>query len=107
MSALTYFKVIEIFDDRNPYPMLLGIDWATDTNGVINLKKHKMVFEKKSLHVVVPLDATEGACYTKPMRDDDSDDNLDCIYKITAREQDWVNPIAYGRIFWDHESSYT
>lgn len=33
------FKVIEIMDDSNPYPVLLGIDWATDMNRVINLKK--------------------------------------------------------------------
>jgi len=32
------FKVIEIVDDNNPYPALLGIDWATDMNGVINLR---------------------------------------------------------------------
>ena len=39
--------MIEIVDDRNPYPVLLGIDWATDMNGVINLKERKMIFEKK------------------------------------------------------------
>lgn len=39
MSALDGFEVIEIVDDNNPYPALLGIDWATDMNGVINLKK--------------------------------------------------------------------
>jgi len=38
-SALAYFEAIEIVDDNNPYPVLLGIDWATDMNGVINLKK--------------------------------------------------------------------
>jgi len=38
-SALANFEVIEIVDDNNPYPALLGIDWATDMNGVINLKK--------------------------------------------------------------------
>ena len=54
------FEVIEIFNDRNPYPTLLGIDWATDMNGFINLKKRKMIFEKKSLCVVVPLDPAEG-----------------------------------------------
>ena len=48
MSALADFEVIEIVDDRNPYPALLGINWATDMNGVINLKKRKMIFEKKS-----------------------------------------------------------
>jgi len=38
-SALADFEVIEIVDDNNPYPALLGIDWAIDMNGVINLKK--------------------------------------------------------------------
>lgn len=52
--------MIEIVDNSNPYPALLGIEWATDMNEVINLKKHKMIFERKSLHIVVPLDLTEG-----------------------------------------------
>jgi len=77
------FEVIETFDDNNPYSMLLGIDWATNMNGVINLKKHKMIFEKKSLRIVVLLDPAERAQYTELVRDDDSDDDLDCIYKIT------------------------
>ncbi len=78
--------------------MLLGIDWATDMNGVINLKKHKMIFEKNSLHVVVPFDPTEGSCYMEPVHNYEIDDDLDCIYKITAREKDWVNPTVDGRI---------
>ena len=36
-NTLADFEVIEI--DSNPYPVLLGINWATDMNGVINLKK--------------------------------------------------------------------
>jgi len=47
VSTLEDFKVIEIVDDNNPYPTLLGIDWATGMNGVKNLKKCKMIFEKK------------------------------------------------------------
>ena len=47
------FEVIEIVNDNNPYPALLGIDYATDMNRVINMKKHKMIFEKKSLCVAV------------------------------------------------------
>ena len=53
------FEVIEIIDDSNPYLALLGIDWATDMNGVINLKRQKLTFEKKSLHFIVPLDPAE------------------------------------------------
>jgi len=61
VSVQVDFEVIEIVDDSNPYPALLGIDWATDMNGIINLKKHKMILAKKSLRVVVPLDPAEGA----------------------------------------------
>lgn len=83
-STRTDFEVIEIVDDSNPYPALLGIYWATNMNKVMNLKKHKMIFKKKSLCVVVPLDLVEGARYIEPVHDDDSDDDFDCIYKITA-----------------------
>lgn len=106
-STLADFEVIEIVDDINPYPTLLRIDWATDMNGVINLKKRKMIFEKKSLRVVVPLDLVEGLRYTEPVQDYESDDNMDHIYKITAQYQDWVNLVADGCITWDHESSHT
>jgi len=76
-SALVDFEMIEIVDDKNPYPMLLGIDWAIDMNGVINLKKQKMIFEKKYICVVVPLDPIEGMSYTKPVCDYESADDLD------------------------------
>jgi len=51
MSALADFEVIEIVDDNNPYPVLLGIDWVTDMNRVINLKTRKMIFEKRKRFV--------------------------------------------------------
>jgi len=95
-STLDDFEVIEIVDENNPYPALLGIDWATDMNGVINLKNQKMIFEKKLLHVIVPLDLAEGSCYTEPVRNYESDNDLDCIYKITVRDQDWLNLIVNG-----------
>lgn len=50
-SMLVDFEVIEIVDDRNPYPVLLGINWVTYMNGVINLKKCKNDFlEKVTVH---------------------------------------------------------
>ena len=99
--------MIDIVDESNPYPTLLGIDWAIDMNGVINMKKHKMIFKKKSLRVVVLLDLAKGARYIEPVRNDNSDDILDCIYNITTQEEDWVNPTVDGRISWEHESSCT
>ena len=73
---LADFEVIEIVDDSNPYPAYIGIDWDTDMNGVINLKKHKMIFEKKSLCIIIPLDPIKGSFY----------DDFNYIYKITAWE---------------------
>lgn len=105
---LDHIEVIEIVDESNQYPALLGIDWVIDMNGVINLKKHKMKFEKKSLKVVVPLNPIEGACYTKPIRNYvESDDDLDQIYKITTQEKDWINPTTDGKISWKRDSSCT
>ena len=66
-----------------------------------------MSFEKKSLCIVVPLDPTKGPCYIEPVHDYKSDENLDQIYKITVRDQDWVNLAADGCIAWDHEISCT
>ena len=83
-SALADFELIEIVDDNNPYPVLLGIEWASDMNGVINLKKRKMIFEKKSLCVFVPLDLAEGSRCMEPVRDYERDNELDYIYKITT-----------------------
>lgn len=56
-----------------------------------------MLFERKTLCMVVLLDPAEGLRYTKMVRDyEERDDYLDHIYKITMRDQDWVNPIADG-----------
>jgi len=107
VSTLTNFEVINIVGDNNPYHALLWINWATDMNGVINLKKQKMIFDKNSLRVVVPLDLAEGARYTEPVRNEDSDDELDCIYQITKRDQDRVNPTTDRRISWDRDNSCT
>lgn len=38
-SGLADFEVIEIVDDNNPYPTLLGIDWVFNMDALINLRK--------------------------------------------------------------------
>jgi hypothetical protein len=54
------FEVIDIMDDSNPYPALLGIDWAFKNNVVLNLKKRQMSIENDTMRVVAPLDPYEG-----------------------------------------------
>ena len=85
VSTVTEFEVIEIIDDSNPYPALLGIEWAMENAAVINLKKRQMNFEGKGLRVIIPLDPSQGERYIKPLRDEDQD-VLDHIYNITAKE---------------------
>lgn len=77
-------------------------------NGVINLKKRKISFERKSLRVIVPLDPTEGVCYTEQIHDYVENDNeMDQIYKITTRDQDWINPMIDGWTAWERYISCT
>ena len=54
-----------------------------------------MTFEGKSLRVIVPLDPSQGERYTEPIIDEDQN-VLDHIYNITAKEEDYVNPIDEG-----------
>ena len=102
VSTFADFKVIEIIDDSNPYPALLGIEWAPDNDAVINLKKRQMNFEGKGLRVIVPLDPSQGD--TEPLKDEDQD-FLDHIYNITAKEEDYVDPTTEGIMDWQCDSS--
>ena len=89
VGVLADFEVIEIMEDVDPYPTLLGLDWAIDMGGVINLKKCSMVFENNSTRVIVPLDLAEGAWYTEPAY---AEEEIDHIYRLTTQDEDRVNP---------------
>jgi hypothetical protein len=45
VNTIADFEVIEIMGDKDPYPKLLGIDWAYENYAVIDLKKDTMKFE--------------------------------------------------------------
>ena len=105
VSTLEDFEVIEIIDDSNPYPALLGIEWALDNDAVINLKKRQMNFEGKYLRVIIPLDPSQGARYTEPLRNEDQN-VLEHIYNLTAKEEDYIDPSFEGIMDWQCDSSY-
>ena len=104
VSTIAYFEVIEIIDDSNPYPDLLGIEWAIDSDAVINLKKRQITFEGKGLRAILPLDPSQGERYMEPVREEDQD-ILDHIYNITAKEEYYVEPNAEGVMDWQCDSS--
>ena len=100
------FKVIGIFDEINPYPVLIGIVWAFEMNETINLKNWGMAFENNELRVIVSLDLTKGAQYTEPNHDYYEDENIEHIYKLTTWNEDWINPTVDQRISWEKDNSY-
>jgi hypothetical protein len=100
VRTFPYFEVIEIVDDSCPYPTLLGIDWAFNNSTVVDLKKRRMKFEGDGLRFITPLYPDEGLRYTKPIREEDCTYELENIYKLTARQHDYINPMADGNLSW-------
>jgi hypothetical protein len=99
------FEVIEIVDDSFPYPALLGIDWAVDNSTVVDQKKRHMTFEKAGLRVITPLDPDEDPRYTELIREEDHAFELENIYKLTARQQDYINPTADRNLSWRSDNT--
>ena len=67
LRTSTDFEVINIVDDTEPYPTLLGIDWSIDNQTIINFKKRILSFEDEEMRVVSPIDPLEGQRYVKPI----------------------------------------
>ena len=61
------FEVINIVDDTNPYPTLLGIDCAIYNQTIINFKKRILSFEDEEMRVVSPIVPFEGKIYVEPV----------------------------------------
>ena len=78
------FEFIYIVDDTNPYPTLLGINWAIDNQTIINFKKRILSFEDAEMRVVSPIDPFEGQRYVDPVYNEGPGDYLDKIYNVTA-----------------------
>ena len=59
------FEVINIVDDTNPYPALLGIDWVINNQTIINFKKRIISFDDEEMRVVSFIDPFEGKRYVE------------------------------------------
>ena len=64
-----------------------------------------MKFEGYGLKVIAPLDPDKGRRYTEPIREEDCTYELENIYKLTARQQDYINPTTYGNLRWKSDSA--
>ena len=105
MHTFADFEFINIVDDTNPYPTLLGIDWAIDNQTIINFKKMIVSFKNDEMRVVSPIDPLEGHRYVEPVYNEGHGDHLDHIYNVTALQEDYINPTTDGNLSWKSASS--
>ena len=103
VRSVAEFEVIEIVDDSNPYPKLLGIKWALNNNVIINLKKIQMSFDDGINRITAPIDPGEGRRYVEPVKDERE---LDTIYNIMYNKVDYVEPDGDGNLSWENTSSW-
>ena len=83
--------------------MLLGLDWAIDMGGIVNMKRISMIFENNGMWVIVPLDPKEGEWYTELVREGD---DIDHIYNMIVQDEYWINPTTNGMLNWEMDSSF-
>jgi hypothetical protein len=79
VHSMAHFEVIDIVDDNQPYPGLMGLEWDFYNQEIINLKRMDMIFEFGDLKVTAPLDPSEGKIYIEPSRGND----IDNLYNMT------------------------
>jgi hypothetical protein len=54
--SVAYFEFIEIMDENQPYPTMMGLEWDFDNQDIHKLKRREMIFEVVYLKVTTPLD---------------------------------------------------
>ena len=69
VRSLADFKVIEIIDDTNAFPALLGMDWDFYNIAFINLKKKQMTFEGLLTGVKIPHNKGRHCPFSKSQLD--------------------------------------
>jgi hypothetical protein len=62
-----------------------------------------MIFEVGKLKVTTPLEPKEGRRYIKPMKGDE----IDNLYNMTGRMEDYVNPTIDDALSWISINSCT
>ena len=77
LTTYADIEVIDIVDDTNPYPALLGIDWVVSNQTIINFNKRFLSFKDSEIRVVAPIDLLEGQRYADPVHSEGKDNYLD------------------------------
>jgi hypothetical protein len=100
VRTTTNFKVMDMVDESIPFPTLLAIDWAFENHTIYNLKTRKMIFEDDNFRVVSPLYPSYYDIYVELAPNIVLGDDVNHLYRITAREENHVSPTTYGVLSW-------
>lgn len=92
------FEVIETIDETYPYLALLGINRAFDNNAILNLKNRKMSLDLDTMILVTPLDPCKGERCIEPIKEELEIEEIDNLYNITTRREDYANPTIDGEL---------
>lgn len=66
-----------------------------------------MTFEGHNIRLVAPLDPSSGPRYVEPIHAEDETREVDDFYKMTAMQDDYINPTVDGMLSWSYDSSCT
>jgi len=74
---------------------------------MVNLKKRQLVLEQGDLRVISPSEPKDGRRYAETIKGGMATEGLENLYKVTMRDEDYINPLADGNISWRGISSFT
>ena len=90
--------MINIVDDTNPYPALLGIDWAIDNHTIINFKKRILSFEYSKIRVVASINPLEWHRYVELVNCEVQGNYLDQVYNFMSSRDYYIIPTVDGKL---------
>jgi hypothetical protein len=96
VHIMANFDFIEIVDESQPYPSLMGLEWDFNNHAIIELKMREMIFEFGNLKVTAPLDPSEGKRYIELARGND----IEKLYNLTVHMEDYVDLTMNGALSW-------
>ena len=93
-------EVIDIVDEKNPYLVLLGIDWEIHNQTIINFKKRILSFKDSKMRVVAPIDPLEGQWYVEHVNSEGKENYQDQLYNIISSKEYYINRTTNGNLSW-------
>jgi hypothetical protein len=84
VKTIVDFKVIEIMGEKDPYAVLLDIEWGYENCAIIDINKETVTFESDGMKFNQPFDLYQGPRYTELTNGTMDKNILDQSYDMTV-----------------------